>query len=262
MKTKFILLSLAFVSALNCFGWGQKGHDVTAYIAEKHLTPTTKSKVEAALGNHSLVYFSNWLDNASHTDAYAYTKTWHYMNVDADETYETTSINPKGDVVSAIKEQISKLKKGSLKPADEELALKILIHLMGDIHQPMHMGHRSDLGGNLWPVKFFNRDTKLHTVWDGDLVESAHKWSFTEWQQQIDRGNKEIESAIEAGNVDSWGGETYKIATKVYQQTPQNTKISYDYIANAAPIIEMQFLKGGLRLAELLNSIYDPAYKK
>ena len=68
---------------LSCFAWGQKGHDTVAFIAEKHLDANVLAYVEKILGNHSLVYYSNWLDIASHTDKFAYTKTWHYKNIDA-----------------------------------------------------------------------------------------------------------------------------------------------------------------------------------
>lgn len=262
MKSRFLLLSLTMFTALTCLGWGQKGHDVTAYIAENHLTPATKAKVEAALDGKSMVYYSNWLDNASNTPEYAYSKSWHYKNIDADRTYENASVNPKGDVVSALNNQIALLRKGGLSKEQEQLALKIIIHLVGDVHQPMHMGHLSDLGGNLWPVKFFNKDTKLHSIWDTDLVESSHKWSYTEWENQIDRLSSKEQKSIIKGDPNDWAKETFKIATKIYETTPQGSKLSYSYIAEAAPIIETQFLRGGLRLADLLNSIYDPNYKK
>ena len=68
------------------FAWGQKGHDVTAAIAEAHLTPATQKAVAEVLDGMSPVYWANWLDNASHTPEYAYSKTWHYKNVDAGKT--------------------------------------------------------------------------------------------------------------------------------------------------------------------------------
>ena len=79
---RLLFFSLFVFGTLNANGWGQKGHDVIAYIAECNLSPTVASKVSEVLDGHSLVYYANWLDNASYTDTYAYTKTWHYRNVD------------------------------------------------------------------------------------------------------------------------------------------------------------------------------------
>lgn len=80
MKRNFLLLIAALFCTAQAFAWGQKGHDVTAFIAENHLTDNAKSKIVAALDGHSLVYYANWLDNASNTQEYRYTKTWHYKN--------------------------------------------------------------------------------------------------------------------------------------------------------------------------------------
>lgn len=261
MTRHFITATLLTLSSIQAFPWGQKGHDTTAYIAEQHLTPATKAAVEKLLDGKSIVYYSNWLDNASHTPDYAWTKTWHYKNIDADKTYENAPLNNKGDVVSAIYQQTDVLTKPNYSEADRQLALKIIVHLLGDIHQPMHMGRLSDLGGNKHRVAYFDRSSNLHSVWDSSLPESAHKWSYSEWQDQIDRlsEDKTIE-IVAGGNPDSWGKETYLVTCDVYEGTPENSKIEYDYIARWTPTIEQQFLKGGLRLADLLNSIFDPEY--
>lgn len=257
MKKIFSTAMLCCITALSAFSWGQKGHDVTAYIAEQHLTQTAKNAVDSLLDGKSMVYWANWLDNASHTDKYSYTKTWHYKNIDSGADYDNVILNPAGDVVSAIKEQTEKLQSGTLSKTESSLALKILIHLMGDLHQPMHMGHKSDLGGNNWVVKYFGRDNKLHSIWDSQIVESAHKWSYTEWAIQIDCKNEEIITFLTDGNIDNWGKQTFELATEIYDKTPQQSNISYDYIAEWTPIIEQQFLSGGLRLSKILNTIFS-----
>lgn len=259
---KRILLNIIMLtSVLSAMSWSQKGHDVVANIAQRHLTPATAAAVDSLLDGKSMVYWANWLDNASHTPDYAYTKTWHYKNVDEGVRYEEAPANPSGDAVTAVKQQIELLSNPSTPGADPTLALKILIHVTGDMHQPMHMGHATDLGGNRIKVKYFGRDTNLHSVWDGSLVESAHKWSYTEWSDQIDRVSKEQEAAIVDGSIDDWAKQTLALATQVYQSTPEGTNLSYDQVAAATPVIEQQLLNGGLRLAHLLNLIFDPAYR-
>ena len=192
---KLFFLGLCLLAARSGFAWGQKGHDVTAYIAECHLTPAAAKKIDKVLGGYSPVYFANWLDNASHTPEYAYTKTWHYLNVDEGRTLDDMPANPQGDILKAVTEIVAKL-------------------------------------------------------------ESAHKWSYTEWQRQIDRLTKQEAEAVAAGTPADWVAETLEICRKVYDETPEGSRISYDYIAAAAPVIERQLLRAGHRLARLLNEIY------
>lgn len=256
---KHILFALALVTAFTSSAWSQKGHDVVAYVAECHLTAAAADSVAAILDGKSAVYWANWLDNASHTPEYAYTKTWHYKNVDADETYESAKLNPSGDVVSAVREQITVLSGSKSTKEQKSLALKILIHLLGDMHQPMHLGHLSDLGGNLTKVCFFDMDTDLHSAWDSSIVNSCHDWSYTEWQRQIDLLTPEQQIAEAAGNVDDWARQTCEVADSVYDYFPPGTKISYNHIAWWTPVIEQQLERGGIRLARILNALFDPS---
>ena len=229
---------VALCAVPEAFGWGQKGHDVVAYVAECHLSRRAAKRITAALEGHSPVYYANWLDNASHTPEYAYTSTWHYANVDEGYTYETMPRNEAGDVVTALNDIIARLRKGGLSQEEENIALRMLIHLMGDLHCPMHAGHKSDLGGNTVAVTFFGEPAKLHTVWDTHLVEAAHKWGYTEWRQQIDRMPKAEREALCEGSVEDWFAETAVICGRIYEEIPAGANISYDEVARYAPVIE------------------------
>ena len=156
-------------------------------------------KIDKALNGHSPVYYANWLDIASHTPEYAYTKTWHYRNVDEGKTIDTMPENPDGDVLKAVTTLVAELKAGGLSPEEETLKLKMLIHLVGDMHCPMHAGRLSDIGGNLRPVLMFGKKTNLHSAWDTAIPEAARKWSYTEWQEQIDRLTDDEAMLIQAG---------------------------------------------------------------
>ena len=257
MKKYLLFVSAAFV-ALCASAWSQKGHDTVAYIAECHLTDAALDSVSAILDGRSPVYWANWLDNASHTPQYAYTKTWHYKNIDDGVAYDDAPLHPDGDVVRAVREQIAILISPLSTKGQKELALKILIHCVGDMHQPMHMGHQTDLGGNRCKVRYFDRDTNLHSIWDGSLMNSGHAWSYSEWQQQVDRLTVEQEAVETEGNIDDWARETFEIAKRVYDYFPDGAKVSYNQISAWTPVIEQQVLRGGLRLACILNAIYDP----
>ncbi len=124
------------------------------------------------------------------------------------------------------------------------------------MHCPMHAGHKCDRGGNNIQVKYFHSNTKLHSVWDSKLVESAHNWSYSEWQYQIDRATAEEAASIAAGCPNDWIEETVVLSRRIYEDTPAGASISYDYINKYTPVIEQQLLKGGIRLAALLEYIY------
>lgn len=254
---KLVVLACVFcVCTTPSFAWGKKGHDVTCAIAQRHLSRKAAKKVNQIFKGKSMVYWSNWMDNASHTPEFAYTKTWHYKNIDANETYENALREPAGDVVTAIAAQIKALKSGELNPEQTEISLRMLVHLVGDLHCPMHMGHKSDLGGNKWQVRYFNSGKNIHGVWDSELIEGTHKWTYTEWANEVDTASKDEIKEITVGSLDDWGKQTYMITTRIYDSTPVGSKLSYDYVSEWTPVVEEQLLRGGLRLAYILNDIY------
>ncbi len=255
---RFLITATTLLTTFAALGWGQKGHDVTAYIARQHLTPETAAMVDSLLDGRSMVYWANWLDNASHTPQYNYSRIWHYKNIDANQTYASAPAHQAGDVVTALRRNVDVLRNPKATKEQKSLALRMIVHLMGDLHQPLHLGHAIDLGGNKVNIKYFSTPTNLHSLWDSRLPEAAHKWSYTEWQQQIDRVGASEHVSIVAGNIDDWACQTYTIAEKVYEATPKGTVVAYDYIAEWTPTVEQQFLRGGLRLAYLLNAIFDP----
>ena len=231
-------LAFALLIPTMVLAWGPKGHDTVAYIAEKHLSKKALQHVTEVLNGKSMVYVANWMDNASHTDEYAYTKTWHYVNVDPEEqTYANAKKEAAGDVVVAINTIVENLKSGELSLEEERVQLMMLIHLVGDMHCPMHAGHKSDRGGNLTQVTYFGKSRKLHSVWDSEIVESAHKWSYTEWQRQIDRLSRKECRAIVQGTPNSWIEECVAIADDVYRNSTTGTNLSYDYVAQYAPVV-------------------------
>lgn len=237
--------------------WGQKGHDVVAYIAERHLSKRTLKRITEVLDGNSLVYVANWMDNASHTDEYAYTKTWHYVNVDPDEgSYNNSTKATSGDVVTAINGIVDRIKSGTLTAKQERAELMMLIHLVGDMHCPMHAGMKSDRGGNGTKVKYFGKQRNLHSVWDSEIVESVHRWSYSEWQQQVDRASRKEQKAIAQGRPNDWIEETVLLAHDIYATSSTGENLSYDYVAHYAPVVEQQLLKGGIRLAKILEELY------
>lgn len=258
-----ILLFVSFTSAsIDLFAWGLKGHDVIACIAEHHLTEKAKENIDKILGGKSMIYYSSWIDNVQNSpywiNGYDRTNTWHYFNVDEGFTPQTMPRNPKGDVVSALNMIID-----SLGNYQDELSdsvkidyLRMLIHFVGDMHCPMHVGHLSDKGGHGVRIKWFGQNTNLHTLWDTKLVESVHAWSYTEWQQNLDRCTQEEFDEMSAGTPEDWLIETWHITVGIYEYTKPEENYSFKYMYDYAPVVERQFLLAGYRLAALLNKIF------
>lgn len=253
---KAALAAAAITISTDALAWGQKGHDVTCAIAQNHLSKKAQKKVDEIFEGKSLVYWANWMDNASHTKEYSYTSTWHYKNIDADQDYDTAPTASSGDVLTAIESQAAALKSGTLNAEQQAVALRMLIHFVGDLHCPMHVSHKSDQGGNRWQVQFFDRGSNLHKIWDSEVLESGHNWTYTEWAEEIDCIGKKEEAGILKGTPSDWGRETFAISTRIYDTTPVGAKLSYDYVSEWTPVVERQLLAGGLRLAKILNEIF------
>ena len=242
---------------LPVFGWGSKGHEVIANIAEAHLNKRAKKEVRKLLEGHTMVYYSIWPDEIRSDSAYAYTRTWHYANVDEDKTYETQDREPNGDVITATLLSINQLKNKNQPDSVRSMYLKFLIHLVGDMHCPMHAGRAADRGGNDYPVLWKNEKTNLHRLWDDLIIDAAKKWNSIEWTVYIDVDmDKNRRKAIEAGDPLDWFNETVVLAKDIYENTPENQSIPQSYVRKYTPAIEDQFLKAGYRLAGLLNRIF------
>ena len=258
-KISIILISeiILIMQAIPGFGWGGKGHDVIAGIAEAHLNKKAKKEVRKLLEGHTMVYYSTRADEIRNDSAYAYTRTWHYANIDAGETYETMNKEPAGDVVTATLLSINQLKNKNQPDSVRSMYLKFLIHWIGDMHCPMHAGRAVDRGGNDYPIVWKKEKINLHRLWDDIIVDAAKYWGSIEWATYIDVDmNKNRRKAIEAGDPLDWLKETAVLAADIYVNTPENQEIPQSYVRKYTPVVEEQFLKAGYRLAGLLNKVF------
>ncbi|MBR6198068.1 MAG: S1/P1 nuclease [Bacteroidaceae bacterium] len=261
-KIKFVLRTAmltiaATMTTLPGFSWDKKGHDITAAIAQRHLTPTARQKINELLDGRTIVYWAPWMDDASNMPEYRYSKTWHYLDI-AKGKDVTDFVNSCENVITAINSQIEILRSNSRSKEEKALALKFITHLMGDLHQPLHLGYPEDKGGNTVRVKFFNHDTSLHSMWDGQLTSRAHDWSHTEWAEELDINNDpQFISSITSGTLLDWARQSHVHAEAIYAGTSTTDNLSFEYVRTWAPVIEQQFLYGGLRLAHILNNIFN-----
>lgn len=251
-KALFALVLLPLLS----FGWGKNGHRVVGQIAENHLTPKAASAVRALLGPDSLAEVSNWADEIRADPAWKRADPWHYVNIPDGQTYQAMEKNPAGDIIVALRRFEATLRNPGAPPAERVQALKFLVHMIGDLHQPLHAGKREDLGGNRVTVHWFRsaEATNLHTVWD-DLLIEHEKLSFTEWVRFLDHPSAAEIKDWQATDYLAWMEESYKLRDRAYD-FKLGLPLSYDYVYRNMPVVKQRLLQGGIRLAGVLNGIF------
>jgi len=131
----------------------------------------------------------------------------------------------------------------------------MLIHLIGDLHQPLHVGRLEDRGGNDIQVQWFDNGSNLHRVWDSNMI-NQYGMSYSELAESLPRISKKQEKAIQSGTLLEWVEESQEIANKIYESVDVGEKLRYRYNYLWWETLEKQLQKGGLRLAQVLNSIF------
>ena len=138
--------------------------------------------------------------------------------------------------------------------------VKMIIHMVGDMHCPMHAGRLSDRGGNSKKVRWFGQNTNLHSVWDSRMIESSRKWGYMEWVEQLDRKDKKYKKAVTTGTYQDWFATTVNNTAVIYNYVEainsDNPNLSYQFVYDFSPMLEEQLLLGGYRLAHVLNEIF------
>jgi len=251
----FILFSSIQINAINSPNWGPTGHRTIGTIAERHLSKKTTKQIDKILQGESLAFVSTFGDEIKSDNRYKKFSPWHYVNFPFDTKYEDSDKNPKGDIVSGINYCIDILKNENSSNKDQVFYLKLLVHLIGDLHQPLHVGRSEDKGGNDIQVRWHNKGTNLHRVWDSNMIESWNM-SYTELANNAKTLNKEQINSIQQGTVLDWTYETQKLAKKVYGSAKIGEKLGYKYSYNHFGTVRSQLQKAGIRLAKVLNEIY------
>lgn len=254
MKKRSIALFflLCFIGTQS-FGWGVTGHRATGWIAEKHLSAKAKKKVRAILNQESLAMVSTWMDEIRSDSTYNYTADWHWVTIENGKTYAESPKNPNGDVIITLERLISELKSHTLDKKKEQEALKMLVHLVGDIHQPLHVGCCDDQGGNKVKVKWFRGESNLHRVWDSDMIDDT-KLSYTELGESLGQPTKATIAKWQKASVRDWANESMTYRNEVYDIKDGNLSYRYSYLH--LQTAKDRMLQAGIRLAGILNQIY------
>ena len=278
MKSRLLIAAAVAVSLLPtpALGWGKTGHRVVAAIADTQLSGLARAHVREILGGaESLDEAANWPDEmrAAPGDFWQKTATpWHYVTLNG-IIYDHA---PKeGDALEALNHFRAVLTDPKASLSDRQLALRFVVHLVGDLHQPLHVGKCCDRGGNDVKVTWFGKPTNLHAVWDSQLVDDE-QLSFTELASKLERHitNTDVIDWWDV-NPRDWITESAKIRDTVYpapapmpakrrklfakRQAAPVPALSYTYVYKFTPVMERRLQQGGVRLAAYLNDVFASA---
>ena len=255
MKIGLIVILGFIVPSDELFDWGAIGHRTVGEVAAQHISNKTQIEIEDLLEGASLVYNSTYADEIKSDDRYKAYNPWHYANMELNENYNSSTKNSKGDVVQAISKCIQVLKCKSASKDDKRFYLKLLVHFIGDLHQPLHLGKKSDRGGNDIKIKWFGKISNLHRIWDSDMIDSS-KLSYTELAKNLPRLSTFQKLQFASSPISVWIDETHAITKMIYKDLSESNNIGYRYRYENFEIIRLQLLKAGLRLAYVLDDIF------
>jgi len=259
MKQLILLLVITTIFQHHIFAnepdWGVTGHRTIGEIAEKHLSKKAQKQIADLLQGQGLAFVSTFGDEIKSDKKYSKYYTWHFVNFPFDTKYENSKKDKNGDIVMGIEYCINILKDPNASQEDKVFYLKFLVHLVGDLHQPLHVGRSEDKGGNDIKVLWHYKKSNLHRVWDSEMIE-FYNMSYTELSSNRKKlSNAQVES-IAQGSVLDWTYESQVLAKKIYKSAKQDEKLSYRYSYDHFDLVRSQLQKSGIRLAKILNDVF------
>ena len=252
-----LLLATVSFGFANDADWGKTGHRATAEIAESHLNKKAKMAIDEILNGYGLAFVANYADDIKSDPEYREFGPWHYVNIAPDaKEYVLEDANEDGDLLQAIRKCVEVLKDKNTPIEQKQFYLKMLVHFVGDLHQPFHTGHAEDKGGNDIQVRWFNEGSNIHRVWDSDMI-NFYQMSYTELAMNTKDLSKAEINSIKKGKVIDWVYESRAMAENLYAGVENGEKLGYSYMYEHMPTVLNQLQKGGIRLAKILNDIYS-----
>ena len=258
MKTKLLVLSLVLIYSTSVFSWGKNGHRIVGEIAQRNLDVKTLKKIRELAGDDDLSKLSTWADEIRSDPKMGFATPWHYVSIPNGKTYFDQKRNKEGDVIEALY-RFEDIIRDPKETKEHKLdALRFLIHMTGDLHQPLHVGLAEDRGGNSIRVKWFKTESNLHSIWDEELID-FEKLSFSEYANYLNHFTSVERKSYEQGTFIDWARESQDLRPKVYDfgSGTEMASLSYEYSYKVKPIVELRLKQAGLRLAYVLKKIFS-----
>lgn len=254
-----IIVAGATVISSPVLAFGANGHRITGAIAHEFLSLKAKEEIQAIMGHESLAQTSTWPDvMRSDPDVYwqKTTPPWHYVSVPDGKSYIDVIAPPQGDAFTALKGFKADLLNPDSSKAEKRRAISFIVHLIGDLHQPLHVGNGTDRGGNDVKLTFFGSNSNLHRVWDSDLIKSEDlSYSeFTEWLLPTISGD-DVKNWHQTDPL-VWMNESQAIRMNIYPDE-ENANLSWDYRYQHVPTVKTRLKQAGVRIAHYLNEIFQ-----
>nr|WP_294560022.1 S1/P1 nuclease [uncultured Rhodopila sp.] len=283
-----LAFALNVVSCGPAVAWGDEGHEVIALIAQARLDPAVRKAVSALLAAdpdpltaHTIAAEATWADKLRESgDARQRTRQWHFVDIEISEpdldqacfghppvpTNVPASNGPAQEcVVDKVQEFAAELANPATGPEEQIVALKFLLHFVGDLHQPLHASDDHDRGGNDKPVSAAGfKPGNLHHFWDTAFVERLGPNAGTIATNLLGHLSEDVAQAWSRGVASDWALETFRMGRDdAYGQLPQPNargrfRLSDAYVAMATRDVATQLSKAGVRLAFVLNTALRP----
>ena len=266
--------------------WAQNGHRVIGELAERHLEPEVRARIRDLLDGRGLAEIGTWADDIRSFPVWNCAPPFHYVTIEPGARYPDRGV-PEGDAIEAIVYYADVLVGAEASLDERRVALKFLVHFIGDLHQPLHVGRGCDRGGNEIKVEWFGETASLHNVWDEKLIESENL-SFTELANFLDRAGDDEIAAYQDSTPFDWAREAQELLDTVYTcdvagdrcpcfcggcedglspfggclerpctlMAAGPVRLGYGYKARMLPVVQVQLVKGGARLAGMLSWIF------
>lgn len=259
LLNSFLVVTALLISQ-QALSWGLIGHRTIGEIAQQHLSKKAKRELKKLIGRETLALWSNWSDFIKSDSTWRHASPWHYVDLpghmEKEKFIEDLKKLPGKNLYTQIPAMIAEMKNKSLPLEQRRIALYFLIHLVGDLHQPLHVGREEDEGGNKIVVYWFDKKTNLHSLWDSMLIE-FQQYSYTEYAKLLDIAAPEQVKAWQSGSLDDWFYESHVLSDSIYDASPNEAKLGYRYNFQFQKMLDEQLLKGGVRLAALINQAFE-----
>ena len=234
------------------FAWGKTGHRIVGEIAETYLTKNAKDQIKKLMGHHDISRMTVWADEIKSDPEWKHANNWHWCTIPDNEKY--TKEKYDGLAVEKLKEFITTLKTKKNSLEEKKIALKFLVHIIGDLHQPLHVGNGKDRGGNSIRLKWFGESTNLHSIWDTKLID-FQKLSYSEYANYLLlEENRSMIRKWQADSILVYIHESRDLRKQCYEFLDEDLKWEYFYINKS--LLETRLLQGGIRLSGELNRIF------
>jgi hypothetical protein len=261
MKLKKSYLPIFLALCFTLISWGYTGHRTIGLITEQHLNPAARLAIKDLLGDTSIAEACTWADDARRDPKFRNTAPWHFLNLPLGLTYESfkKAIDTVGkdNIYHALLAAEQKLKDKTTTRQERIYALKFVMHLVGDLHQPMHISRAEDKGGNTVQLNYEKKGTNLHSLWDTKLLEQEGL-TFEQLGEKYKNVSPSLVKKWQHDNLLQWVWESYQISSQLYAEIDSmgNRSIGEAYYRKHLPTIERRLQQAGVRLAGILNNIY------